>query len=72
MTQNPPKKDKDLSGWQAPAVFKTSDFFSSIVQETGKQSTEDDTQESTEQSTEQSTVSSADNQTDNSSQTTER
>ena len=68
MTQNPPKKDKDLSGWQAPAVFKTSDFFSSTVQETEKQSTEDDTQESTEQST----VSSADNQTDNSSQTTER
>ena len=69
MTQNPPKKDKNLSGWQAPAVFKASDFFSSTLQPTEKQSAENSTQESTEQSTE----SSADNQTDdNSSHTTDR
>ncbi|XP_020615100.1 biogenesis of lysosome-related organelles complex 1 subunit 4-like [Orbicella faveolata] len=69
MTQNPPKKDKNLSGWQAPAVFKTSDFFSSTLQATEKQSAEENTQEATKQSTE----SSADNQTDdNSSHTTDR
>lgn len=71
MTQNPPKKDKDLSGWQAPAVFKTGNFFSSTVQETEKQSTES-TEDGTQESTEQSTVTSADNQTDSSSQTTKR
>ena len=63
MTQNPPKKDKNLSSWQAPAVFKTSDFFSSTLQVTEKQSAEEKTQESTQQSTE----SSGDNQTDESS-----
>lgn len=44
MTQNPPKKDKNLSGWQAPSVFKTSDFFSSTLQATEKQSAEENTQ----------------------------
>ena len=69
MTQNPPKKDKDLSGWQAPAVFKTNDFFSSALQDTEKQSVDEDSQESTKQST----TSSVDDQTDdNSSHTTDR
>lgn len=69
MTQNPPKKDKNLSGWQAPSVFKTSDFFSSTLQATEKQSAEENTQELTQQSTE----CSGDNQTDDSSShTTDR
>jgi len=69
MKHNPPKKDRNLSGWQAPAVFKASDFFRSTLQATEKQSAEESTQELTEQSTEPS----ADNQTDdNSSHTTDR
>lgn len=69
MTQNPPKKDKNLSGWQAPAVFKTSDFFSPTLATTEKQLAEENTQESTKQTTK----SSADDQTeDNSTHTTDR
>lgn len=70
MTQNPPKKDKNLSGWQAPAVFKTSDFFSPTLATTEKQLAEENTQEST---LKQTTKSSADDQTeDNSTHTTDR
>lgn len=27
MKQSPPKKDKNLSEWKPPVIFKTSDFF---------------------------------------------
>ena len=27
MKQSPPKKDKNLTEWKPPVIFKTSDFF---------------------------------------------
>jgi len=27
MKQSPPKKDKNLSEWKPPVIFKTNDFF---------------------------------------------
>lgn len=62
MTHNPPKKEKNLAGWQAPVIFKTSDFFGPTSTE--KQSAGADTQ--------QTTVKSDDQTEDNSSQTTDR
>ena len=67
MTQNPPKKE-NLTDWQAPVVFKTSDFFGPTSTE--KQSTGDDTQESGKEMINSSPV--ADQTQESSNQTTDR
>ena len=41
MKQSPPKKDKNLSEWKQPVIFKTSDFFG--APSTKEQSTDKDT-----------------------------
>lgn len=64
MTQNPPKKEKNLSDWQAPVIFKTSDFFGPTSTE--KQSAGGDTQETTVKSLPKEQAE------DNSSQSTDR
>ena len=67
MTQNPPKKEKNLSDWEAPVIFKTSDFFGPTSTE--KQSAGEDTRETTKET---ETTNSDDQTDDNSSQTTVR
>lgn len=66
MKHNPPSKEKNLNDWQAPVIFKTSDFFG--PRSTGEQSThgaQDSTQDTME-------LSADDKTEDSTAQTTDR
>ena len=54
MKPSPPKKEKHLGDWQAPDIFKTSDFFGvSTAEEQSTDGMEDSAQETQKSSDEQ-------------------
>lgn len=65
MKPSPPKKEKHSAEWQAPVIFKTSDFFGeSTTAEQAKDGTEDSAQETQTLSSDEPTEESGTQPTD--------